>query len=97
MEDFQPVDKIVNLSHESLHKNHFGQTHAEVFQLGGECLKLAEVVQLHGGGEVEKHVREVWTPVGQLVQHRVRYELDGQLDVSQRGTESHAIRTYRLG
>lgn len=32
---------------------------------------------------------EIWTPVGQFVQDRVRYELDGQLDVAQRRAESH--------
>lgn len=53
MEYFQPVDEVVDLSHEPFHEDHFRQAHAEVFQLGGECLKLAEIVQLHGGREVE--------------------------------------------
>jgi len=67
MQYFQSVDKIVDFPHEPFHENHFGQTHAEIFQFGGERLELAEVVQLHGGREVEQHVSEIRTPVGQLV------------------------------
>jgi len=82
MQYLQPVDKIVDFPHEPLHENHFGQAHAQVFQFRGERLEFAEVVQLHGGGEVEQHVGEIRAPVGQLVQHRVRDQLDGQLDVT---------------
>lgn len=83
MQDFQPVNEVVDFSHEPFHEDDFGQAHAQVFQLRGERLEFAEVVELHGGGEVEQHVGEVRTPVGQLVQHRVRDELYGQLDVPQ--------------
>lgn len=93
MEYFQPVDEIVDFPHEPFHEYDLGQAHAQVPQLGGERLELAEVVQLHGGGEVEEHVCEIRAPVGQFVEHRVRDELDGQLDVAQRRAESHAI-TY---
>lgn len=82
VQDFQPVNEVVDFPHEPLHEYHFRQTHAQVFQFRGERLELAEVVQLHGGGEVEQHVSKVGTPVGQFVQHRVRDELDGQLDVA---------------
>lgn len=90
MQCFQPIDEIVDLPHEPLHEYDFGQAHAQVLQFGGERLEFAEVVQLHGGGEVEQHVSEIGTPVGQFVEHRVRDELDGQLDVAQRRAEPHA-------
>lgn len=94
MQRFQPVDEVVDLPHEPFHEYDLGQAHAQVLELGGERLELAEVVQLHGGGEVEQHVSEVRAPVGQLVEHRVRDELDGQLDVAQRGAEPHATHYY---
>lgn len=46
-------------------------------------LHVTEVVQLHGSGEVQQHVGQVRTLAGQLVQHSVRSQLDGQLDVTQ--------------
>lgn len=57
---------------------------------GDSYLHLAEVVQLHGGREVEQHVGEVGALVAQLVQHGVGDELDGELDVAQRGAEPDA-------
>jgi hypothetical protein len=58
-------------------------------------LHLAEVVELHGGGEVQQHVGKIWTLVGQLVKHRVRYQLDGQFDVAEAGPETDAAEQCR--
>jgi len=41
---FQSVDEVVYLSHEPFHEDHFRKAHAEVFQLGGKRLELAEIV-----------------------------------------------------
>ena len=54
-------------------------------------LHVAEVVQLHGRGEVQQHVRQVGTLAGQLVQHGVGRQLDRQLDVAQRGAEASTV------
>lgn len=45
-------------------------------------MELAEIVQLHGGGKVQQHVREVGTFVGQFVEHCVGDQFDGKFDVS---------------
>lgn len=50
-------------------------------------LHLAEVMQLHGSGEVQQHVCEVGGLVSQLMQHSVSDQLYGQLNVAQRGSE----------
>ena len=47
-------------------------------------------MQLHGGGKVQQHVRQVGALAGQLVQHGVGGQLDRQLDVAQRGAEPRA-------
>jgi hypothetical protein len=98
MQYFQPVDEIVDLPHKSFHEYDLGQAHAKVPEFGGERLELTEVMQLHGGGKVEQHVSEIRTPVGQLMEHRVCDELDGQLDVAQRRAESHTkpLHTHRF-
>lgn len=59
MEDLEAVDKVIDLSHEPFHEDHLGQTNAQVLQFRGERLHLREVVQLHGGREVEQHVRQI--------------------------------------
>lgn len=47
-------------------------------------LHFTEVVQLHGRTEVQKHVGQVGTLVGQLVEYSVGDNLDGKLNVPQR-------------
>lgn len=60
-------------------------------------LHLAEIVQLHGRGEVEEHVGEVGALVAQLVQYGVGDKLDGKLDVPQRRPKPDAaIRNRKL-
>jgi hypothetical protein len=48
VEYLKPVDEIVNLPHETFHKNDFRQTDAHVLQFRGKRLHLREIVQLHG-------------------------------------------------
>jgi len=48
MKYLQSVDEIVNLPHETFHKNDFRQADAHVLQFRGKCLHLREIVQLHG-------------------------------------------------
>ena len=76
MQDLQAIDEIVNLPHETLHEDHLWQADAHVLQLGREGLHFREVVQLHCGGKVEQHVRQIWTFVGQLVENRVSDQFD---------------------
>lgn len=40
------------------------------------------------GGKVHEHVRQVGTLGGEFVQHMMRDELDGQLNVAERGAET---------
>lgn len=93
MEDLEAVDEVVNLSHETLHEDHLGQADAHVFELRGERLHLREVVELHSGGKVQQHVRQIRTLVGQLMEDRVRDQFDRQLDVPQRRSEAYAAQT----
>lgn len=88
MQHLEPVDEVVNLSHEALHEDDFREANAQVPELGGEGLEFAEIVQLHGGREIEQHVREVRAFRGQLVEDDVSYHLDGELDVAQRSAKA---------
>lgn len=63
MEDLQAIDEVVDLPHETFHEDHLRQADAHVLELGGEGLHLREIVQLHGGREIEQHVRQVRTLV----------------------------------
>lgn len=47
-------------------------------------------MQLHGGGEIQQHVRQIGTLVRQLVKNCVSDEFDGELDVAKRLPESDA-------
>ena len=76
VKNLEAVYKIVNLSHEAFHEDDLGQTDAHVLELCRERLHLWKIVKLHGSGEVKKHVRQVWTLVGELVENCVSYELD---------------------
>lgn len=95
MKNLQAVDEVVDLSHETLHENHLRQADAHVLQLGGEGLHLREIVQLHSGGEVEKHVSQIRTLVRQFVENGVGDQFDRELDVPQRCTETRAV-AYQL-
>lgn len=55
--------------------------------MGDTHLHVVEVVELHGGGEVEDDAGEVGALGGQLVQHRVGDHVHGHLQVAQRGAE----------
>lgn len=90
MKDFQPIDKVINLPHETLHEDYLGQTNAHVLQLRREGLHLREIVQLHGSGEIEEHVSQVRALVRQFVENGVGDQFNGQLDVPQRCTETSA-------
>lgn len=86
MENLQAVDKVVDFPHETFHENHLGEANAQIFQLGGEGLELAEVMQLHRSGKIQQHMREVRTLVGQLMEYRVSDQLNGKLYVSARAS-----------
>jgi hypothetical protein len=58
--------------------------HQKVILLGNSYLHFTEVVQLHGRTEVQKHVGQVGTLVGQLVENGVGDHLNGQLNIPQR-------------
>lgn len=47
MQYLQSVNKVIYLSHETLHEDNFRQANAKVSQLGWERLHLREVMQLH--------------------------------------------------
>lgn len=64
VENFQAVDKIVDFSHKTLHKDDLRETNAKILQLGGECLEFAEVVKLHCSGKVQQHMSEVRAFIG---------------------------------
>lgn len=83
MQHLEAVDEVIDLAHEALHEDHLREADAHRSQLGRKRVHVVEVVQLHGGREVEQHMIEVGTLVGQLVQHRVRYQLDRQFNVTQ--------------
>ena len=38
MQDFKPVDEVVDLPHEPFHEDHLRQADDHCAQLGGECL-----------------------------------------------------------
>lgn len=96
MKDLEAVDEVVDLPHEALHEDHLGQADAHVLELRGERLHLREVVELHGGGEVQQHVRQVGTLVGQLVEDCVSDQFDRQLDIPQWWPEAYAAQTYSV-
>lgn len=48
MQHLDRIDEIVDLPHESLHKDDFRKTYAHAAQLCRESLQFVEVVQLHG-------------------------------------------------
>lgn len=83
MQNFQPVDKIINFSHKAFHKNDLAKANAHVSEFSWKCLHLGKIVQLHSCGKVQKHVGQIRALVGELVENRVRNKLYGQLDVSQ--------------
>lgn len=56
MKNLQTIDKVINLSHKTLHEDYLWQADAHVFQLGWEGLHFRKIVQLHGSGKVEEHV-----------------------------------------
>jgi L-serine deaminase len=53
-------------------------------------LHFTEVMELHSRTEVQKHVGQVRTLVGQLVEHGVGDHLDGKLNVPQRRSKTMA-------
>ena len=53
----QSIDEVVNLSHEAFHENDLRQTDAHVPELRWERLHFTEIVQLHGRGKVQEHMR----------------------------------------
>lgn len=55
--NLKTVNKVVNFPHETFHEDDFRQANAHVSQFGGKCLHFTEIVQLHGGGEIQQHVR----------------------------------------
>lgn len=91
MEDLQTIDEIIDFPHEAFHEDHLRQADAHVLEFGREGLHLREIMQLHGGREIEQHVRQVRTLVRQLVEDSVRDQLDRQLDVPQRRAEACAV------
>lgn len=64
MEDLQAVDEVVDFPHETFHEDDLRQTDAQVLQFSREGVQLAEIVQLHGGGEIQQHMSQVRTFVG---------------------------------
>lgn len=77
MQNFEAVDKIVNFSHKAFHKNYFAEANAHISEFCRKRLHLREIVELHGCGKVQKHVGQIWTFVGELMENRVRNQLYG--------------------
>ena len=71
VKNFESIDEVVDFPHEAFHENDLWQANAEISQFRWEGLKLAEVVELHGGGEIEEHVSEVRTLCWELVEDGV--------------------------
>jgi hypothetical protein len=59
-------------------------------------LHFTEVVQLHSRTEVQKHVGQVRTLVGQFMEHGVCDHLDGKLNVPQRRSKTMAAKLLRF-
>lgn len=46
--NLETVNKIVNFSHKTFHKNDFRQANTHISQFRWKCLHFTEIVQLHG-------------------------------------------------
>lgn len=64
MQNLQAINEVVDLPHEPFHEDDLGQANAKVLKLRRKSLEFAEIMQLHGGGEVQQHVREIRAFVG---------------------------------
>lgn len=69
MQHLERRQERVDATHEALEKDDFGQANGEHFEIARKVVQVVEVLQLHGGAEVEHEVLEILTLVGQVVQH----------------------------
>ena len=61
----QRREKPVDTTHESLEKDHLGQADAQTLEIAREFVQIVEIVQLHGGREVEREILQIGTVVGE--------------------------------
>ena len=94
MKDLERGQERVDASHEALEEDDLGETNGHCLEVAREGVEIVEVLELHGGAEVEREIFEIGAPVGELVEHMRRDELDGQLDVLEMRVE--AVR-YQVG
>ena len=65
LKDFQRRQIGVDTSHESFEKDHLGQANAQALEIAGKLVQLVEIVQLHGGREVEREMLQIGTVSGE--------------------------------
>ena len=80
----------VDASHEAFEKDNLGQAQAQPFEIARKLVELAEIVQLHRTGEVQRQVLQIGTTNGQFAENFDGDQFDGQVDVDERGVESRA-------
>ena len=96
LQNLQRRQERVNASHESFEKDHFRQADAEHFQVARKTVQIVEIVQLHGGGKVQREILQIGTFIGQLVQHVGRDQFHGQFDELEREREPMANQDEEL-
>ena len=82
MQDLQSVDKGVDFSHKPFHEDDFTKTDAHVAQFCRETLQFVKVVQLHGGAEIEQHVRKIGALGAEFLEYSGRNQLDWKFNVA---------------
>ena len=91
MKNFKSVDKWVDFTHETLHKDDFTEANAHVAQFGRKSLQLVEIVQLHSSAKIEQHVGEIRAFGTEFLQYSGCNQFDGKFNVAKRRSKSNAV------
>lgn len=85
----------VDATHEAFEKDNLGQAETQPFEIARELVELAEIVQLHRTGEVQRQVFQIGTTNGQFAKNFDGDQFNGQVDVDKGGVESRADRVKK--